>query len=223
MDYTNLMKKPLTLDSTFHFCCDQCGDCCRHREDIILTPYDLFRLATYLKTTPLDVIQQYCIFYIGERSGLPIVLLNAVGEDKHCPFLENNRCAVHASKPTVCALFPLGRFAAVGQTPAETQYFLQPVQCGTTAKRHTVREWLQSFNLQESDQWFQEWQKALNPLMLLIQKAKKLMRPEELEKLYPILFMELYVFYKLDEEFLPQFIRNTTRFNQVLEQFLGQA
>lgn len=33
------------LDDTFTFHCTQCGKCCIHREDILLSPKDLFNIA----------------------------------------------------------------------------------------------------------------------------------------------------------------------------------
>ena len=30
---------------TFEFACVQCGECCRNRQDILLNPFDIFRLC----------------------------------------------------------------------------------------------------------------------------------------------------------------------------------
>ena len=58
---------------------------------------------------------------------------------------------MHAVKPSVCALYPLGRFMQVeteafnrGELGGATvQYLLQDdVDCGDKSKTHTVREWL---------------------------------------------------------------------------------
>lgn len=35
----------LDPDDTFTFHCTQCGKCCIHREDILLSPKDLFNIA----------------------------------------------------------------------------------------------------------------------------------------------------------------------------------
>lgn len=37
------------LDDTFTFHCTQCGKCCIHREDILLSPKDLFNIAKNLE------------------------------------------------------------------------------------------------------------------------------------------------------------------------------
>ncbi len=218
MDYMELIKHPLNLDSTFRFRCKQCGDCCRHREDILVSPYDLSRIARHLHVKPKDVIDRYCLFYIGEDSNLPVVLLKALGKDKHCPFLVNNRCSIHASKPTVCALFPLGRFADVRDGIGKTQFFLQPVSCGSKDEIHTVREWLGSFDLLESDAWFQVWQKTIMELSPLMKRLKEQLPEDILDMLYSILFTEMYLAYHPEYDFLPQFNKNMLRFSELLKE-----
>ena len=36
----------------------------------------------------------------------PIFLLNAVGEDQHCIFLNGNHCSVYAHRPRACRMYP---------------------------------------------------------------------------------------------------------------------
>ena len=38
-------------DDTFTFHCTQCGKCCIHREDILLSPKDLFNIAKKFQIT----------------------------------------------------------------------------------------------------------------------------------------------------------------------------
>ena len=53
------------LDDTFTFHCTQCGKCCIHREDILLSPKDLFNIAKKFQITPAEALEQYCETYIG--------------------------------------------------------------------------------------------------------------------------------------------------------------
>lgn len=217
MDYFKLIEHPLNLDSTFRFRCKQCGNCCRNREDILISPYDLSRIAQHLSVKPKDVIDRYCLFYIGRNSHLPVVLLKAIGKDKHCPFLQNNRCAIHASKPTVCALFPLGRFANIREGSGETQYLLQPVSCGAKDETHTVREWLSSLDLLESDAWFQVWQKTIAELSPLMRRLDEKLPEDLLNMLNSILFTEMYLAYRMDMDFLSQFRANMEKLAELLK------
>lgn len=101
------------LDDTFRFHCDQCGRCCAHREDIILSPMDIFRISKELKMSPAEFYKQYCVFNIGDHTRMPIVRLASVGKDQRCILLKNSKCSVHKVKPAVCAMFPLGRYIAL--------------------------------------------------------------------------------------------------------------
>lgn len=147
-----LMEHPLNADDTFSFRCKQCGGCCRDRIDILLSPFDICRMAKQLDIPPEEVIYNYGYVYIGKSSKIPLVSLKMRPDTNECPFLEKNRCKIHNGKPAACALFPLGRFAARDEdNDVKIAYILQPVDCGTKDEEHTVRQWMSSFNLEESE------------------------------------------------------------------------
>ncbi len=116
---SNLADHTLGLDDTFRFRCTMCGKCCTYRDDIILSPMDIFRMAKELKLTPSEFYNQHCRSHIGDNTRIPIIRLNSVGKDERCPLLKNSKCMVHSVKPAVCALFPLGRYleAEKGSSP----------------------------------------------------------------------------------------------------------
>ena len=59
--YDKLLQHPLSIDDTFHFHCTECGECCKQREDILLTPYDLNRIGRYQNIEVGQIIQDYCV------------------------------------------------------------------------------------------------------------------------------------------------------------------
>lgn len=79
-----------------------------------------------------QIIQMYCEIYIGPTSNIPIVRIRF--ENGVCSFLKNNRCTIHAFKPSVCKLYPLGR-GMEGES-GNVFYFNQDVSCG--GKRHNL-------------------------------------------------------------------------------------
>ena len=99
----------LTPDSSFRFHCTQCGKCCINRDDILLSPLDLFRIAQELKLSMEEVLKQYCECYIGAESRFPIVRLKPKGSIGRRPFLTNCKCLIQNAKPAVCAMFPVER------------------------------------------------------------------------------------------------------------------
>ncbi len=136
MDYKDIMNlNYLELEQTFRFGCNCCGQCCKERVDILLTAYDVMRLQKYLDISFKELLITYCELYVGKDSGLPLVRLMT---DARCPFLFHNKCHVQDAKPTVCALFPLGRI----YNGEKVRYFIQENHCGTGAEEHSLREWL---------------------------------------------------------------------------------
>lgn len=106
----------LTDYSEFVFACDQCGHCCRNRDDILLTPYDIYNLVKATGKTVDEILKKYGNLYIGDGSRLPIVQLRYREEpdgNTTCYFLGQkdgkHYCRVNAYKPGVCRTFPLGK------------------------------------------------------------------------------------------------------------------
>ena len=152
----------LDLDSEFRFKCRRCGKCCIHQETIIFNARDIFNIAQKKGMTMREVMDAYTEVYIGRNSRIPIIHLLSNGPKGACPLLENGRCSVHDCKPTVCALFPLGRVALnskdgqplkEGETP-EVKYILNDHSCGSAKKVNTVRSWLAKFGIPEQDEFY---------------------------------------------------------------------
>ena len=78
----------LGRDEAFSFACAGCGDCCRGREDIVLSGFDLWRIAARLRLPPQTVARAFCRASIGPVSHLPVLRLAPVKEERNnCPFL----------------------------------------------------------------------------------------------------------------------------------------
>ena len=118
----------LARDEAFSFACAGCGGCCRGREDIVLSGFDLWRIAGRLRLPPQTVARAFCRASIGQVSHLPVLRLAPVKENRsNCPFLTENHCAIHDAEPLVCALYPLAQEIS---REGQVSYFLQPTGCG---------------------------------------------------------------------------------------------
>ena len=123
----------LARDEAFSFACAGCGGCCRGREDIVLSGFDLWRIAARLRLPPQTVARAFCRASIGPVSHLPVLRLAPVKEERNnCPFLTEDHCAIHDAEPLVCALYPLAQEIS---REGEVSYFLQPTGCGGSAYR----------------------------------------------------------------------------------------
>ena len=223
--FQDLESMTIGLDDTFKFHCDQCGKCCTHREDIILSPMDIFKMAKELKMTPVEFYHEYCVFNIGEHTRMPIVRLASEGKDTHCVLLKNHRCSVHKVKPAVCAMFPLGRYMSFEKDDynaesidtSKVKYLLQPPECGDESETHTVREWLNGFDIKLEDEAFVQWQKAISRFS---NKFKELEKKQDMLTMMEIWFVvrvSLYLQYDTAKEFLPQFNYNVENLLKLLD------
>ena len=223
--FRDLESMTIGLDDTFKFHCDQCGKCCTHREDIILSPMDIYKMAKELKMTPVEFYHEYCVFNIGEHTRMPIVRLASEGKDTHCILLKNHRCSVHKVKPAVCTMFPLGRYMcfekdaynAESIDTSKVKYLLQPPECGDESETHTVREWLSGFDIKLEDEAFVQWQKAISRFS---NKFKELEKKQDMLSMMEIWFVvrvSLYLQYDTSKEFLPQFNYNVENLLKLLD------
>ena len=204
-----LMEHPLSADDTFSFRCKQCGKCCRNREDILLSPFDICRIAGQIGVKPEEVIDEYGFVYIGESSLIPLVGLKMNKETNACPFLKENRCSIQSGKPSVCALFPLGRVAARElDGDAKLRYILQPTSCGARDETHTPREWMAGFNLEESEQQFMVWQNVVMSISERLKSIVHKMPTVPKNVMYHQMHHFLYVCYQVEEPLIPQLERN---------------
>ena len=223
----HLDEMKIGLDDTFRFHCTCCGKCCVDREDILLPPRDVYRIAKELKLEPIEFYHQYCESYIGGNSRIPIVRLKPVGNAKRCPLLHKRKCMVHHAKPSVCALYPLGRFMEMKkqedqtahQLQPEVKYLLQPCDCGDGSEEHTVRQWLSDFDISLEDQVFIRWNQLVAVAGPRLKKTESMVNPLLMNKVWSAFMALMYLNYDMDQEFLPQFEENAAHAMELLDIF----
>ena len=204
----------MDLDSKFNFKCRKCGKCCKHQNTILFNSRDIFKIAQKLQITPEEVISKYAETYIGSASRIPVVHMVPRGQNAVCPFLKDGLCSIHDCKPTVCALFPLGRVvlnaemleSGLSDSPVEVKYMLVDIDCGSRKQVHTVREWLARFGIPEDDEFFLLWSRLTARLHGMIHELEEhCMSNEILNLFWNAIFFTLYLDYDTSAEFLPQF------------------
>lgn len=103
---------PFPASRTAAFACHGCGDCCKGSA-ILLSPYDLARLAARSGETPRQVIKERCTVLKHPQTNLPTILLETVPQ---CSFLdEQNACTAYDFRPLVCRAYPLGIFTDLNE------------------------------------------------------------------------------------------------------------
>ena len=221
-------KNQLGPDEPFKFHCTMCGKCCIKREDILLNPRDMYNLAKELGMTPHEVMNTYCETYIGGDSRLPVVRLKPRGEIRRCPLLKDRKCSIHNSKPTVCALFPIGRGIAGEKgnihslTVKDIRYFFSEPGCGDDSETHTVREWLGEFGLSPEDEFFIKWQKCLFELSMCFCRLEKKLGAD-MGPIWSLTGSILYLMYDMEKPFEPQFSAHLGELHKLISELAEEG
>lgn len=221
---SNLGGREIGIDETFRFHCTQCGKCCIHREDILLNPRDIYNMSRELGISTQELFERYCETYVGDDSRVPIVRIKPKGHVKRCPLLKDRKCLVHQSKPSVCAMFPIGRFLQVADAEGnmkdisaeDVQYIFTRPDCGDATESHTVREWLETFEIPLQDEFYIKWQKVIIETSMVFRKLEKTVRPHIMGMAWQACLGVLYLNYDTGQDFMPQFDVTAKSFQELL-------
>lgn len=126
-----------TLDSKFKFRCHKDISCftkCCSRTDIILTPYDIFRMRKRLGISSKEFLDKYTSIYIDEKSSQPYAILKMTEPEMKCPFVTSEGCIIYEDRPSNCRYYPVGqglmiRGADTGPVNEEFYFFIRDPNC----------------------------------------------------------------------------------------------
>lgn len=124
--------------------CNGCFKCCTGMgQSIILDPFDVWLLKCFSENEKLTFEQLIAAGKLELNMVDGLILPNlSMGKNDKCTFLnDEGRCVIHAVRPSICRLFPLGR---VYDEVGDFSYFLQNGECikGNRAKIK-VKKWIQ--------------------------------------------------------------------------------
>lgn len=134
--------------------CIGCSSCCQGMGDsIVLDPLDVYRLTASLDRSAESLLTD-CI-ELGVVDGLILPHMKMAGSDERCVFLnEAGRCRIHAERPGICRLFPLGRYYENGTF----RYFLQTKECARQNRTKVkVSKWIDTPQLKENQEFIAAW------------------------------------------------------------------
>lgn len=137
--------------------CEGCSACCKGMgNSVVLDPYDVWRLERGLGVPLAQMIGTYVMLSVVDGLILPSLNMDATGV---CPFLnEAGRCNVHAYRPGICRLFPLGRYYHDGGF----SYVLMTGECKKENRsKIKIEKWLSEPDLKTYEQFVMQWKKVL--------------------------------------------------------------
>lgn len=181
-----------------------CGDCegchaccCGMGQSIILDPLDVFRLVQGLGVKMELLLAEYLELNVVD--GIILPNLKMAGEKEKCRFLnEEGRCSIHAVRPGICRLFPLGRYYEDGGF----KYFLQVHECKKENRTKVkVKKWIDTPNLKNYEKFICDWHYFLIDMENYLKE-----KPESAKEVSMYILKEFYMQpYVENEDFYEQF------------------
>ena len=147
--------------------CEGCGECCRGMGDsILLDPWDIFQLTRGLGKTFEELLKKEADLSVARGVILPH--LSMPGEA--CAFLgEDGRCRIHAFRPGLCRLYPLGRQYHDGGF----SYFVLPARCpGKTRSKARISAYLGVPDLPMYEEYLLSWHDFLARLREKLERTE---------------------------------------------------
>ncbi len=191
--------------------CEGCSKCCQGMgNSIILDPLDGYRLTKGLQKELQELIGTAVELNVVDGVILPN--LRMAGEAEACSFLnDEGRCSIHAFRPGICRLFPLGRYYENGSF----RYFLQTGEC--TEKVHTkvkVSKWIDTPDLSKNQAFINTWHYLLNQVEDLVNDSED----DVFHKNLNLFLLKTFYLTAYDKErdFYEQFEERLFRFRQIV-------
>lgn len=134
--------------------CSGCSSCCRGMgQSIILDPYDIYQLQIATGQTFAQLMQDMIELHVEDGLILPSVRMQD-GTDA-CGFLNRDgRCSIHAHRPGLCRLFPLGR----NYDDRGLRYFLLEDACRIQNRTKVkIKKWLGIDSLSKYEEFLMTW------------------------------------------------------------------
>ena len=148
--------------------CEGCGICCRGMGDTIrLDPMDVWRLTAALGAPFSDLLDR--VIGLHAEEGLVLPHMRMDGATDACALLgEDGRCSLHASRPGICRLFPLGR-----EYEGETfRYFFPEEGCPRQDLRKVrICDWIGLPEIDRYERFVGKWHALVRRQQALAGKA----------------------------------------------------
>ena len=137
--------------------CAGCSACCKGMgNSVVLDPYDAWRMTQELGVLFAAMIGKQVMLSVVDGLILPSLNMEATGA---CPFLNGDgRCSIHAFRPGICRLFPLGRYYHDGSF----SYVLMTGECKIENRSKVkIEKWLGEPDLRSYERFVMQWKVIL--------------------------------------------------------------
>lgn len=180
--------------------CINCNECCTGMgNSIILDPYDVALLSSGLELKFEHLMNGKIELNLVDGLILPNLVMDS--EREQCLFLnQQGRCSIHAFRPGICRLFPLGRVYENNSF----QYFLQTKECRKTNRtKIKVKKWIGLPNFRDYESFVLHWHDFLLEVQSIIREHAEAAYVKNLNLYLLKLFYQTR--YEADSDFFSQF------------------
>lgn len=194
--------------------CAGCSDCCSGMgNSVILDPLDMYRLEKGLGKG-FEVLLQEDKIELNVVDGCILPNMKMTGQKEACAFLnEQGRCSIHAFRPGICRLFPLGRYYENG----DFKYMLQVHECpAKNRSKVKVSKWIDTPQQEKNHAFICRWHYLLND----VEEAVGGCEDEESAKWINMALLQIFYLeeYEPEQDFYEQFHERYERFGAIRNQ-----
>lgn len=185
--------------------CKGCHACCEGMgESILLDPLDVYRLTEMEQKTFEELLQHELELNVVKYVILPNIRMG----DGKCAFLnQEGRCRIHASRPGICRIFPLGRIYEDGGF----SYFLQTKECKMEQRAKVkVKKWIDTPQIRENQKFILDWHNFLKKMEAICEAREDL---EERKKINMLFLNHFYIRPYREGDFYEQFYQRMDEWN----------
>ncbi|MCR4778698.1 MAG: YkgJ family cysteine cluster protein [Lachnospiraceae bacterium] len=187
--------------------CSGCHACCCGTGDTLnLDPYDVYRLETGLSKDFKTLLAEHLELRVADGIIMPFLKMDKeltigdVTENDACTFLnDEGRCNIHASRPAICRLFPLGRVYEEGSH----KYWLMENECHKENRtKIKIKKWLDTPDFAKYEAYIDDWHAFTSGIT---RQAASL--PEDQLKALNMAILQYFYFldYDTNKDFYSQF------------------
>jgi len=181
--------------------CEGCSECCRSTADtIILDPQDMYLLSKGTGKVFTDMIEREIEIRLVDGLILPNLMEEHEGEEEHCLFLtDRGRCSIHAFRPGLCRLYPMGRY----YTEGGFRYILQKNECTGRVKTDVrLSDWLGIEDLPRYEAYIQDW----HDFRKRVEKVVPILTEKSRDSVQRYILQVFFVHpYRTRQDFYPQY------------------
>lgn len=192
--------------------CKGCSACCKGMgNSIVLDPLDIYLITTHLGCKFEGLLEDKMELNLAEGAILPNLKMQE--NEECCAFLSGEgRCTIHAFRPGICRLFPLGRVYENNGF----QYFLQIHEClNPNRTKVKVKKWIDVQEYKKYETFIIEWHYFLKEVKEMISQN---LEEEWIKKLNMYVLNSFYLeAFHPKEDFYEQFGRRMKAAREFLE------